>query len=149
MRAVVRSVALVALLVGLLAGCNSVVQYYEDVDDLGKKIVADWKELPEVTDARYDYQHGIDSGQQMNFEVVIRTEAVSDEIIDKLKDIGSRDYWQSTAYDRGSMPLRFAAYSSDNPPPTKSGPDTAIHRAGLGVSKEVGLEKYGPRPTTR
>jgi len=147
MSAAVRAAALIALLVGLLAGCNSVVQYYEDVDDLGKKIVADWKELPEVADASYRYQHGIDSGQQLEFEVVIRAESVSDEIIDKLKDIGSRDYWQSTAYDRGSMPLRFAAYSSDNPPPTQSGPDTAIHRAGLGISKEVGLEKYGPRPT--
>lgn len=148
MSAVVRLVGLVVLMVGLLTGCNVLVQYYEDVDNVGKKIVADWKELPEVADAKYDYMHGVDSGQRLTLEVVIRAESVSDEVIDKLKDIATRDYWQSTAYDRDGVSLRFAAYSSDNPPTEDvTGPDRAIHRDRLGVPEKVGLEKYGPRPT--
>ena len=43
MSAVVRLAGLVVVLVGLLAGCNVFSQYHEDVDELGKKIVADWK----------------------------------------------------------------------------------------------------------
>ena len=55
--------SLLVVLVGLLAGCNVVEQYYEDVDSFGKKIVADWKEMPEVVDATYEYRHGLDRGR--------------------------------------------------------------------------------------
>jgi predicted small secreted protein len=150
-RRVAGVVGLVVLLVGLLTGCNTFVQYYEDVDELGKKIVADWKEQSEVVDASYGYVHGIDSGQQMDLKVIVRAESASDEVVDKLKDIANRDYWQSMAYDReDNMSLQFVAYSSDNPPAEgESDLAKSIGQGDLGVSPKVGLEKYGPRPTKR
>ncbi|PWK80657.1 hypothetical protein C8D88_12321 [Lentzea atacamensis] len=140
-------VGAVFLLIGLLTGCNVFVQYHEDVDELGKKIVADWKEQPEVADARYEYVHGIDSGQQLNLKVIVRAESASNEVVDKLKDIANRDYWQSTAYDREISP-QFVAYSSDKlPVEGKWELASPIGKGGLGVPEKVGLEKYGPRPT--
>jgi predicted small secreted protein len=146
-RRVAGVVGLVVMLVGLLTGCNTFVQYYEDVDELGKKIVADWKEQSEVADASYEYVHGIDSGQQVDLKVIVRAESATNEVVDKLKDIANRDYWQSTAYDR-DMSLQFVAYSSDNPPVAgESELSKSIGKGDLGVSQKVGLEKYGPRPT--
>ncbi|MGW4211399.1 hypothetical protein ACWEIJ_25625 [Lentzea sp. NPDC004789] len=150
MSAVVRLVGLVVVLVGLLSGCNVFSQYHEDVDELGKKIVADWKEQPEVADARHDYRHGVDQGQIMYVIVIIRAESDSNAAIAKLKDIAIRDYWLSTAYDAYDLSLRFVAYSSDNPPVEDgAGGDRAIFRETIGVPEKVGREKYGPRPTER
>ena len=148
-RRVAGVVGMVVMLVGLLTGCNTFVQYYEDVDELGKKIVADWKGQSEVADASYEYVHGIDSGQQLNLKVIVRAESASNEVVDKLKDIANRDYWQSTAYDREISP-QFVAYSSDNlPVEGKWELASPIGKGGLGVPEKVGLEKYGPRPTKR
>ena len=58
-----RLLAVGTVLAGLLTGCNITDQYQLDVDDVGKQIVADWKELPEVTAAAYEYRHGLDLGQ--------------------------------------------------------------------------------------
>lgn len=147
MIATLRWVSLTALLATLLAGCSLGEQYYEDVDEVGKKIVADWKALPEVTEARHDYRHGIDQGQIMYVVAVIRADAVSDELIEKLKEIAERDYWLGTAR---KVSLRLVAYSSDNPPVGDgTGPDRAIRRETIGLPEEVGLEKYGPRPTEK
>jgi hypothetical protein len=118
-------VGLVVLLVGLLSGCNLFVQYYEDVDELCKKIVADWKAQAEVVDASYVYVHGIDSGQQIDLDVIVRAESATAEVWERLEDIANRDYWLSTAYDREDhMSFQFVAYSSDNPP-AKGGMDVA------------------------
>jgi len=115
-RRVAGVVGVVVMLVGLLSGRNLFVQYYEDVDELCKKIVADWKAQAEVVDASYVYVHGIDSGQQIDLEVVVRAESATVEFVGKLEDIANRDYWLSTAYDREDhMSFQFVAYSSDNP----------------------------------
>ena len=150
MSAAVRLTGLVALLAGLLAGCSVLEQRHDDVEELGTKIVADWKEQSEVAEAKYDYRHGIDQGQIMYMVVIVRAESVSDEVVDKLKDIANRDFWESPAYDRDDLSLRFVAYSSDNPPVDgQPEPDMSIRREGLGVPEKVGLDKYGPRPSKR
>ncbi|WP_434447618.1 hypothetical protein [Lentzea sp. E54] len=137
--------SLLVVLIGFLSGCNLFVEYYEDVDNVGKTIVADWKEMPEVVDAKYDYTHGVDSGQRMALEVVIRAESVSDEVIDKLREVAERDYWLGTTR---KVSMHFAAYSSDNPPRDDDlSTDRAIRVEDVGVPEKVGLEKYGPRPT--
>jgi hypothetical protein len=148
---VVGVVGVVVLLVGLLSGCNLFVQYYDDVDDLCKKIVADWKARPEVVGATYVYVHGIDSGQQIDFDVIVRAESDTAEILEKLEDIANRDYWLSTAYDREDhMSFQYVVYSSDDPPAKG---DVSLFKSighgDIGVLPKVGLEKYGPRPTTK
>jgi len=150
-RRVVGVVGVVVLLVGLLSGCNLFVQYYEDVDELCKKIVADWKAQPEVVDATYVYVHGIDSGQQIDLDVIVRAESDTAEILEKLEDIANRDYWLSTAYDREDhMSFQYVVYSSDNPPAKgEAGLPKSIGQGDIGVSPKVGLERYGPRPTMK
>ena len=150
-RRVAGVVGLVVMLVGLLSGCNLFVQYYEDVDELCKKIVADWKAQAEVVDASYVYVHGIDSGQQIDLDVIVRAESFTAEVWERLEDIANRDYWLSMAYDREDhMSFQYVVYSSDNPP-AKGGMEAAksIGQGDIGVSPKVGLEKYGPRPTTK
>ncbi|WP_346131133.1 hypothetical protein [Lentzea roselyniae] len=150
-RCVAGVVGLVVLLVGLLSGCNLFVQYYEDVDELCKKIVADWKAQAEVVDASYVYVHGIDSGQQIDLDVIVRAESFTAEVWERLEDIANRDYWLSTAYDREDrMSFQYVVYSSDNPPAKgEVGLSKSIGHGDIGVSPKAGLEKYGPRPTTK
>jgi hypothetical protein len=145
--AVLRWTGLIAFLTALLAGCSLGEQYYEDVDEVGKKIVADWKALPEVAEARHDYRHGIDQGQIMYVIAIIRADSVSEELIEKLKEVAERDYWLGTAR---KVSLRLVVYSSDNPP-VEGGtdPDRAIRRETIGLPEKIGLEKYGPRPTKK
>ncbi|MEU0880405.1 hypothetical protein ABZ345_17520 [Lentzea sp. NPDC005914] len=150
-RRVAGVLGLVVLLVGLLSGCNLFVQYYEDVDELCKKIVADWKAQAEVVDASYVYVHGIDSGQQIDFDVIVRAESDTAEVLVRLEDIANRDYWLSTAYDREDrMSFQYVVYSSDNPPAKdETSLAKSIGHGDIGVSPKVGLEKYGPRPTAK
>lgn len=150
-RRVAGVVGLVVMLVGLLSGCNLFVQYYEDVDELCKKIVADWKAQAEVVDASYVYVHGIDSGQQIDLDAIVRAESFTAEVWERLEDIANRDYWLSTAYDREDhMSFQYVIYSSDNPPAKgEVGLTKSIGQGDIGVSPKVGLEKYGPRPTTK
>ncbi|SMD25210.1 hypothetical protein [Lentzea albidocapillata] len=48
------------------------------------------------------------------------------------------------------MSFQYVVYSSDNPPAKgEVGASKAIGQGDIGVSLKVGLEKYGPRPTTK
>ncbi|MGW6934620.1 hypothetical protein ACWGE0_31480 [Lentzea sp. NPDC054927] len=150
-RRVAGVVGLVVMLAGLLSGCNLFVQYYEDVDELCKKIVADWKAQAEVVDASYVYVHGIDSGQQIDLDVIVRAGSFTAEVWERLEDIANRDYWLSPAYDREDhMSFQYVVYSSDNlPAKDEVGASKSIGHGDIGVSPKDGLEKYGPRPTTK
>ncbi|WP_285746505.1 hypothetical protein [Lentzea sp. NBRC 105346] len=139
------------LLAGLLAGCNVTDQYHQEYDDLGKKIVADWKQLPEVVDAKYDYRHGLDVGQSIGLYAAIRMGSDSPAVVEKMVEIARRDYWESTA----SPTMGAGIYTADK---LFDGPvkDTSIIRYNGQIKVEddpevaAALEKkYGPRPTKK
>lgn len=76
---------------------------------------------------------------------MIRAESVSDQVIDKLKGIATRDYWQSTAYDRDGLSLRFAAYSSGNPRVEDvTGPTGRYTEIALVFRRKSGWRSTGP-----
>lgn len=141
-----RALATVSL-VFVLAGCNITDQYYEDVEAVGKQIVADWKELPEVVDAEYEYRHGLDQGQVIYAMATVKDDAVQ-ESIEQLQEIARRDYWRGTWQD---VSLHVSVYS-DAKPRVKgpTGPDNSVSRSDIKLDDPAALEKkYGPRPTKK
>jgi hypothetical protein len=131
-------------LVFVLAGCNITNQYYEDVEGVGKQIVADWKELPEVVNAEYEYRHGLDQGQVLYVDAIVRDESAKVSV-EQLEEIARRDYWRGTWQN---VSVHVAVFSEAQPPVTgPTGPDNAISRSDIKLDNPAELEKqYGPRP---
>lgn len=142
-----RRVLAVSCLVFVLAGCNATDQYYQDVEAVGKQIVADWKELPDVVDAEYTYKHGLDQGQIIYATATVRDESV-DTSVGKLEEIAERDYWRGTWQN---ISLHVNVYSDANPrtvSPTGSSKSYSTKK--IEFDDPAALEKqYGPRPTKK
>ena len=104
--------SLLAVVVGLLAGCNVTKQYCEGVDSFGKQTVADWKAMPDVLDATYEYRHGLDQGQVMYLDVTIRGDVDKDKVIETaLNGFGT----PATSYlDEGNAAYQEAATVYDH-----------------------------------
>jgi hypothetical protein len=134
-------------LVFLLAGCNIADQYYEEVEEVGKQIVADWKESPEVVDASYEYKHGLDQGQLLLSYATVPAASVT-SAAEKLEEIARRDYWRGTWHD---VTLHVRLYSDANPPVQgQSNLDKIVHDKKIEFDDPAELEKkYGPRPTKK
>jgi hypothetical protein len=148
--ATLRSVLLGSLLAvaGLLAGCNVADQYYEGVDSFGKQTVADWKAMPEVVDATYEYRHGLDQGQVMYLDVTIRGDVDKDKVIGELQEVARRNFWQKTS--SSDVKVNFAVHSEGSGLGGGSAtPGPVIYQGGLGQGSGSPEEKYGPRATTR
>jgi hypothetical protein len=137
----------------LLASCGGAkkesLTFDKVVDELGKKIVADWQAVPGVAAARYEYTHGLDLGQGIGLDAALKPEVASDALVQELVEIVKRDYWQSTA----SAVIGAAMYRSekipDGPPADKSiimynGP-IKINLDDQAQVDEL-TKKYGPRP---
>ncbi|MCP2249866.1 hypothetical protein [Lentzea aerocolonigenes] len=131
----------------VLAGCNITNQYYEDVEGVGKQIVADWKELPEVVNAEYEYRHGLDQGQVLYVDAIVRDESAKASV-EQLEEIARRDYWRGTWQN---VSVHVAVFSEVKPPVTgPTGPDNAISRKRIELDDPDALaQKYGPRPTKK
>lgn len=143
--------AIVIILVALLTGCNVTDQYYQNVDDVGKKIVTEWKTMPGVVDAAYKYVHGLDLGQQIHLQATLDTTAASDANFQELIEVARKHYWKSGVQ---SISMPITAYSTDNPPTgdvRTSG--NSIHSGSANITNSDKTqvaeltEKYGPRPT--
>lgn len=150
MSTALRSIVLVGLLamVGLLAGCNVTGQYYEGVDSFGKQTVADWKAMPEVLDATYEYRHGLDQGQVMYLDVTIRGDVDKDTVIGHLQEVARRNFWQKTSST--DVKVNLAVHSEGSGLGGGSAtPGPVIYQGGLGQASGSPEEKYGPRATTR
>ncbi|MDT7790191.1 MAG: hypothetical protein QOF58_8610 [Pseudonocardiales bacterium] len=138
-----RALAAISL-VFLLAGCNITNQYYEDVEGVGKQIVADWKELPEVVKAEYGYKHGLDQGQLVYATATVRDESVEKSVA-QLEEIAQRDYWRGTWQD---VSLYVTVYSDANPETVSpTGASKPYSEKRIELDDPAALEKkYGPRP---
>ncbi|MEV6240160.1 hypothetical protein [Lentzea sp. NPDC051838] len=138
-----KALALVSL-VFLLAGCNITDQYYEEVEAVGKQIVADSKELPDVKDAFYEYEHGLDQGQQLQVYVTVPEASVS-SASDQLEEIARRDYWRGTWW---TVSLNVNVFSDANPAVEgKWNHDKIVKSKKIEFDDPAALEKqYGPRP---
>lgn len=142
-----RKALAVVSLAFVLAGCNITDQYHEDVEAVGKQIVADWKELPEVVDAEYTYKHGLDQGQLIYVTATVRDESVKTSV-EKLEEIAERDYWRGTWQN---ISLHVNVYSDANPEtvsPTGSSKPYSTKK--IELDDPAALEmKYGPRPAKK
>lgn len=138
-----KAVAAVSL-ASVLAGCNITNQYYEDIEGVGKQIVADWKELPEVVKAEYEYKHGLDQGQIIHATATVRNES-ADKTIQRLEEIAQRDYWRGTSQD---ISLRVYVYTDADPEiVSPTGSNEAYSTKDVKLDDPAALEKkYGPRP---
>lgn len=141
---IIRKALAVFSLVFVVAGCNITDQYYEEVEAVGKQIVADWKELPDVKDASYEYKHGLDQGQQLQVNATVPAASVS-SVADQLEEIARRDYWRGTWWD---VSLNVNIFSDANPPVEgKWNHDKVVHSKKIVFDDPAALEKkYGPRP---
>ncbi|HEX8867793.1 MAG TPA: hypothetical protein VF821_19195 [Lentzea sp.] len=130
-----------------LAGCNITDQYYEDVEGVGKQIVADWKELPEVVKAEYEYKHGLDQGQLINVTATVRDES-AEKTVGKLEEIAQRDYWRGTSQN---VSLHVYVYSDANPETVSpTGSSKPYSSKDIKLDDPAALEKqYGPRPAKK
>ncbi|MFD5827649.1 hypothetical protein [Lentzea sp. NPDC060358] len=131
----------------LLVGCTATDQYHDDVDAVGKQIVADWKELPEVVGAEHEYRHGLDQGQVI-YAIATVEEGSVQESVEQLQEIARRDYWRGTSRN---VSLTVSVYSDANPRvKSPTGPDNSVSRKRIELDDPAGLEKqYGPRPARR
>jgi hypothetical protein len=148
--AALRSIVLAGLLVmvGVLAGCNVAEQYYEGVDSFGKQTVADWKAMPEVVDATYEYRHGLDQGQVIYLDVTIRGGVDKDTVIGQLQEVARKNFWQKTSSN--DVKVNLAVHSEGSGLGGGSAtPGPVIYRGGLGQGSATPEQKYGPRATTR
>lgn len=139
-----RLVAVVAL-TGLVAGCSVLENFDPETNAVGRRIVADWKQRPDVAAAQFEYRHGLDYGEHMWIEVMVHADKVTETTVDELLDIARRDLWLSI----GGTSTDYAIYSTDDPPyADKPGEATPLAKGPLtfeGVTDPSA--SYGPRPT--
>lgn len=144
----------VLLVLALLAGCTGrpAVTFDQSVEDLAKKIAADWKAVAGVADVRYEYRHGLDLGQSIGLDAALKPESASEAVVQELVEIAKRDYWQSTA----SAAIGAAIYRSEKLPDGPAEDKSIIMFNGpikIDVYDQAQVdeltEKYGPRPTEK
>ncbi len=144
---IIRKVLAVVSLVFLLAGCNITDQYYEEVEAVGKQIVADWQELPEVQAASYEYKHGLDQGQLLFTYATVPAASVA-SVAEQLEEIARRDYWRGTWWN---VSLDVRIFSEANPPVEgKWNEDKVVYSKKIEFDDPAAMEKkYGPRPVKK
>ncbi|MET8759296.1 hypothetical protein [Lentzea sp. NPDC004782] len=117
---------LLPVLLLLLTGCSVLEGFNTDVNAVGRQIVADWKQRPEVAAARFEYRHGLDLdldlGESMTVEVMVHADKIIESTLRDLVDIAKRDYrtgtgrrvdfrvlFTSAEQFRSSCPIRCAS----------------------------------------
>ncbi|MFC3892239.1 hypothetical protein ACFOWZ_12200 [Lentzea rhizosphaerae] len=146
-----RAAAALSALV-LMAGCggrpteSAIVDKIND--ELGKKIVADWRAVPGVADATYEYRKAIDR-QAISVRAALKPETASDSLVQELVEIVKRDYWQSTA----NVVFSSSMFRSETMPETPVKDESIILFNGpikIDMYDKAQVaelnEKYGPKP---
>jgi hypothetical protein len=133
---VTRFIALLVLL--SLAACGTGgASYNQEVDDLGKHIVEVVKGDPAVTDASYQYEHGLDLGQHLHITGTVDDPAAAQQVIDK----AAETFWLSPAPVYHLTVKVYSGTDATNPIATDD-----IQDANTFDRPEM-EQKYGPRPT--
>lgn len=128
----------------LLGGCTVFESFDAEIDAVGRQIVEDWKKLPSVAAAQYEYRHGLDLGQHMTVEVMLHADKATPAAVDEVVQIAQRDLWRGTWKDFG---LGYLVYSTDDPPyADKKGSGRAVRQGDVELPDEL-VASYGPRPT--
>ncbi|MFD4672254.1 hypothetical protein ACFWNN_21180 [Lentzea sp. NPDC058450] len=128
----------------LLTGCGVLENFNADVNAVGKQIVADWKQRPDVAAAQFEYRHGLDLGESMRVEVLVHADKITATTVDDLVEIARRDYWRGTSSDVG---VGYLVYSTDDPPyADKPGEAEPIGQGDIEFDGDL-TASYGPRPT--
>lgn len=128
----------------LLTGCSVLENFNEDVNTIGRQIVAEWKQRPDVAAAQFEYRHGLDLGEHMTVEVMVHADKITKTTVDDLVDIAERIYWRGTWRDVGTG---YLVYSTDDPPyADKPGEAKPIAKGDLAFDDDAEAS-YGPRPT--
>src|SRR5262249_17345220 len=131
--------------------CSKGITYDKEVDDLGANIVSDLKASPTVSDATYQYVHGVDADQNLRFRIILKPEAVTPQFIQANMDFVAREFWQSPANVHHMV---VTVYPAPTPPTAEN--DTANRDRALGttditdsasIDRPEMEKKYGPRPT--
>lgn len=140
-----RFVAVLAL-TGLVAGCGVLEGFDPEINAVGRQIVADWKERPDVAAAQFEYRHGLDLGESMSVEVLVHADKITDGTVRELLDIARRDYWRGTSRSVGTT---YAVYSTGDPPyADKPGEAEPLDHGPLTFEAVTDPSaSYGPRPT--
>ncbi|MET9228522.1 hypothetical protein [Lentzea sp. NPDC003310] len=85
------------LILGLLlslSGCFGGGRTADQLTELGEQIVDHWEERPEVDDADYEFSQGLaPDAYYLRLEVTLKAEAVTDQVVDEIVEIGERDCW--------------------------------------------------------
>lgn len=148
-----RSVAAVSAL-ALLVSCGGGKAgsfFYQENDDLGKKILADWQTVPGVAAANYEYRHAIDR-QAIGLHAALKPESASEALVQELVDIVKRDYWLSTTSLVFSAGIVRSETMQEGP---SVDPSIIMFNGPIKIDmydkEQVAelTEKYGPRPTKK
>ena len=124
------------------AGCGVLESFDPEIDAVGRQIAADWKKLPAVAAAQYEYRHGLDAGQSMTVEVMLHADKVA--AADEAIEIARRDYWRGTWQNFG---VGYLVYSTDDPPYADKPESGKPFRSGKVDLTDTLEASYGPRPT--
>ncbi|MEV6240155.1 hypothetical protein [Lentzea sp. NPDC051838] len=128
----------------LLTGCSIFESFNPQINAIGKQIVADWKQRPDVAAAQFVYRHGLDAGDSLGLEVMLKAESITDPVVDEVVEIARKDCWLGT-WD--SCSATYTVYTTADPPyadKPESGKPVRSGKVDLPPELET---SYGPRPT--
>ncbi|HEX8868734.1 MAG TPA: hypothetical protein VF821_23945 [Lentzea sp.] len=128
----------------LLTGCSIFESFNPQVNAIGKQIVADWEQRQDVAAAQFEYRHGLDLGDHLSLEVMLKADAISDRVVDEVVEIARKDCWLGT-WD--SCNATYTVYTTADPPYADK-PETGepVRRGNVDLPPELEAS-YGPRPT--
>lgn len=128
----------------LLAGCSVLEGFDPELNAVGKQVVAEWKQREDVAAAQFEYTHGLDAGDLLTLQVMVKAEAISDPVVDEIVEVARRECWRGTWKPCGP---RFVVYSTQDPPYADK-PDTGkpVREGTIDLQPELETS-YGPRPT--
>ncbi|MFS8098093.1 hypothetical protein LFM09_13205 [Lentzea alba] len=132
------------LAVLLLTGCSVFESFNPLLNEIGKQIVADWKQRPDVAAAQFEYTHGLDAGDSLQVQVMLKAEEINDAVVDEVVEIARRDCWRGTW---GSCSATYVVYTTADPPyADKPESGKPVRQGEVDLPPELEAS-YGPRPT--
>lgn len=118
--------------------------FHPEINAIGKQTVADWKQRQDVAAAQFEYTHGLDAGDSLSLQVMLKAESITSQSVDEVVEIARRNCWRGTW---NSCSATYVVYSTDDPPyaeKPESGKPVRRGKVDLPPSLEA---SYGPRPT--
>jgi hypothetical protein len=118
--------------------------FHPEINAIGKQTVTDWKQRPDVAAAQFEYTHGLDAGDHLSLQVMLKAENISDPVVDEVVEIARRNCWRGTW---NSCSATYLIYTTADPPyADKPGSGKPVRQGKVELSPELEAG-YGPRPT--